>query len=56
MSKDCPTRGPMVCRSCNEEGHMSKECPTRGPIVCTNCNQEGKYSSSPLHNTGSAVQ
>lgn len=44
MSKDCPTRGPMTCRSCNEEGHMAKDCPSRGPMVCRACNEEGHMS------------
>ena len=27
MSKDCPNEKKLVCRNCDEEGHLSRECP-----------------------------
>ena len=38
----------MLCRTCNQEGHIAKECPDKPAMVCKNCGQEGTLSATEL--------
>lgn len=42
MSRDCPDRPPVQCRSCGEDGHMAKDCPNK---KCANCQDTGESTS-----------
>lgn len=44
MARDCTEPRKVICRNCDEEGHMSAECSKPRRMQCRNCDEYGHTS------------